>query len=920
MAVMTITAPQVYAADNEVVRVAYFNMGDYYTVLPSGDVDSYDTEYLKKVSEYTDIQFEFVNCTSWEQALNMLANHEIDLLGTMQLTDKRAEEFAFCTSNYGITFAALAALPERGYVYEDYEQIKNSKIGCSKDYVRKIELVEMLKNKGIEPDITYYENADQAVAALENGEIDILAANSHTFKSEWTLLDKYLYTPFYFATWKGNEQLTDRITEAILKMDLYESDYINDITIKYLPALINAPFSKSELDFISQSVPMTFYFEDNTSPLAYVDDNNKMSGIIIETSRLIAEKTGLKLQFEAIDYENTELQDNEYTFVVTQSGSIKGKQADGSYLTQSIFDCEYQLYGKIGGNYDFASEKEYTVAIPFNRSAFKFYFDEHFPSYNIIECDTPSECIDLVTRGKADLCFLNYYVANSIIVKDSVTNIIGIPTISCNMGISIKIRGENAETIASVINKGANLITSTESQKLILDHALNIVPDVTLDYFVRTSPVAFAIIIIVFAAAVTIAMVLSIHARMLGRQKKALAASNKKLEKASTAKTDFLSRMSHDIRTPMNAIIGMTAIAKNDLDNKENVADCIDKIDSSSHFLLGLINDILDMIKIESKVIELHPEPYLISDFVNQLNTLIVPLCNQKNLTFNFEAQDVSIECVLLDKLRFNQIFFNLLSNAIKFTPDGGRIDFIVQHLEVTEKTIKKRFIVRDTGIGMSQEFLDHLFEPFSQESSAIAKESTGTGLGLAIVKNLVDLMGGTISVKSQKGHGTEFTVELEVEICDAPTAEAMNKATVPEQCLKGRKILLCEDHPLNTQIAVKLLSIQGAEVTACENGLIGYERFKASDEFSYDAVLMDIRMPVMNGLNTAEAIRKTNRKDSALIPIVAMTANAYDEDIQKSLKAGMNAHLAKPIQPEKLYDTLYNLINEYSINKEKLK
>lgn len=379
---------------------------------------------------------------------------------------------------------------------------------------------------------------------------------------------------------------------------------------------------------------------------------------------------------------------------------------------------------------------------------------------------------------------------------------------------------------------------------------------------------------------------------------------------ANTAKSDFLSRMSHDIRTPMNVIMGMSEMALERGDNPEETMDCLKNISSSSRFLLGLINDILDVSKIEGKTFRLTLEPFTYSEFWSQIDTMITPLCRDKNITFTVAADSRDDCCVLADRVRVNQIFFNLLSNAVKFTPSNGRIELILKTVERTEKSVRKRIIVRDNGIGMSREFQTHMYEPFSQEKRQHIDPSEGSGLGLTIVKSLVELMGGSISVISAPGEGTEFCVELNVALAKAPSAE-IETSNTDIRSIAGARALLCEDHPINARIAVRLLEKAGMRVTLAGDGREGVAIFNSSKENHFNVVLMDIRMPEMDGLEAARRIRALKRADAKTVPIIAMTANAFDDDRRKSEEAGMNAHLSKPIEPKLLYETVARVLRK---------
>lgn len=382
-------------------------------------------------------------------------------------------------------------------------------------------------------------------------------------------------------------------------------------------------------------------------------------------------------------------------------------------------------------------------------------------------------------------------------------------------------------------------------------------------------------------------------------------AISSELIKASNAKTDFLSRMSHDIRTPMNAILGLAKLAKNELEHTETAKIYLDKLESSGRFLMGLLNDVLDISRIEQNAIELHPEKYTLEEFRQQVEVLVIPQCRQKDIHFSFVKEDVRYETLMLDKLRFNQIVFNLLNNAVRYTPSGGRVELVVRNLEQTDEKLHAQMVIRDNGVGMSDDFQACMYEPFTREERCPADlDGRSSGLGLAIVRSLVELMGGTIAVKSEPGKGTEFTLDFWRDImAEAACSEAPRENA--DISLKGIRILLCEDNELNMEIALYFLEEAGALVDCAGDGREAVEKFRDSKPGYYDVVLMDIRMPVMDGMEAARSIREMGRPDGSAVPIFAMTANAYEEDKKMSREAGMNEHLSKPIDTGLLYRTI---------------
>ena len=383
-------------------------------------------------------------------------------------------------------------------------------------------------------------------------------------------------------------------------------------------------------------------------------------------------------------------------------------------------------------------------------------------------------------------------------------------------------------------------------------------------------------------------------------------------ENANKAKTDFLSNMSHDIRTPMNAIIGMTSLIRHDAGNKAKVIEYADKIDISSQHLLGIINDVLDMSKIEAGKTVFKYTDFSILDFITELNTIFHSQIDEKNQTLTIIKENIRHEWVNGDQVHLMQIFSNLVSNAVKYTQEGGKIQFLVEECETKSSVYAKyRFLVSDNGMGMSADFKDTIFDAFTRAESSMTNKIQGTGLGMAITKNLVEAMGGTIDVESELGQGSCFEVLIDLRIAEdrfVSSAEQAEKDEPAGNVLKGMRFLCAEDNELNAEILMELLKIEGAECTICENGKRVLEAFEQSAPGDYDMILMDVQMPVMNGYEATKAIRRSSHELAMTIPIIAMTANAFSEDIQHSLAAGMNAHVSKPIEMKVLEKTIRSI------------
>lgn len=376
---------------------------------------------------------------------------------------------------------------------------------------------------------------------------------------------------------------------------------------------------------------------------------------------------------------------------------------------------------------------------------------------------------------------------------------------------------------------------------------------------------------------------------------------------ASIAKSDFLSHMSHDIRTPINGIMGMTEIALKNIDDKDRVLDCLQKIDGSSGHLLSLVNDVLDMSRIESGKVQISHKPLNILELLRHCSSIISGQLQGRDIMFTEEFQNIENPHILGDELHLRQVLINILGNAVKFTPDGGRIYFRVREFSAEGEAARFHIEIEDTGIGMKPEFLPHIFEPFAQEDGGNRSSYKGTGLGMSITKKFMDLMGGTVEVQSEPGKGTLFRLELPVEIDREWQGE--QESAGQQTTLAGARVILAEDNDLNMEIAVFMLESLEIEVTAVTDGKAALDAFAAAAPGTFDGILMDVMMPVMDGLTATREIRALEREDAGVIPIIAMTANAYDEDRRKCMEAGMDAHMSKPIDGEVLRKMLVQYI-----------
>ncbi len=907
-----------YAGENqndnekEVVKVAYFDLNDYYNDT-NGKIYSYDSAYLDKVEEYSNLVFEYVDCGTWSKALKMLKNHEVDLVGTVQWNEEREREYEFCLQQYGYTYGEFAVSPEKEFVFEDYDAIGESVIGCTGDYIHRPDMDNLLKEHNIAPQIKTYDTQSELQEALDTGEIDIIAANSHTILDGYPVVERFCYTPYFFVSWKGNNRLTDQIDQAETQIALYEQEYVDRIINEYLPELLYSPLTKAELDCISKNKTYTIYFDANTKPLVWTNKDGEFEGVLIDICKELENKTGLHFNFEERsekpdDNEENPLSVDYHTFISNYNSVLNAGTSEEGYSAALLNDF-FSIYHKVGTEFD--ENGAYRIGVPAHRSGAIEYLSAEYPNCRIVEFDSPTECLNELSKGKIDLVFLCGTVADTAIIENNIQNVAFLHSTMLSMGIGLQFHGDDAQLLASIVNKGMAMIPVEDINKIELRYALDVRHELTIPYLINQNPGA-AVVIAIVIALITLAFGLFITHNIIIKREKI------KIEEANKAKTDFFSRMSHDMRTPMNGILGMVELSEDEKDisvMQQNMG----KIKDSGKYLLGLINDTLDFQKIESGKLELEPAVVDSKQIVAGIVDIIKPAAKKKKIDFRVINKNADLNSYIrIDALRMKQVFINLLSNAIKFTPEGGTIEFEFELLSRDGMISHDRIYVRDTGIGMSEDFVKNkLFKPFCQEHNEVTDVYAGTGLGLSIVRKLVELMGGKIEVESELGVGTTFIIDIDFERVDYDKLSDGNN-TIKSQfeeigkALKGRQILLAEDHPLNAEISKKLLEKAGCKVVCVKDGEQCLKTFSNSDEYYFDAILMDIRMPNMNGLEATEKIRLLEREDAKTVPIIAMTANAYASDIQDCTRVGMNAHISKPIDTQIMYNTIIeNLVRK---------
>ena len=916
--------PSAAAAEGE-IRVGWFLVPGMQTYAASADTKrdgsdvpgvygGYSHEYLERIAEFTGWKYRFVvdtfaNCTE------MLRRGEIDLMPDMARTPERAQLFAYPDSSCGSSGLSLVTLADNDrFGFNDFGKFNGMRIGAvaNSNMVERIRLLAARKH--FTPVLVPCPSAREVKRALREGRIDAMMVSNLSTFAGLKVLARTAPQEFFIVASKERSELAEKIDDAILTINYYDPEYNDVLAERYFPGDTagRVSFTAEEKAYLAQRLasgrPVMVAYDPAWPPAEYRDpETGAMAGIMTGIFARLSAITGLQFSFvpDANYADKASYADSPAEVAATVSSDYEWADEHGLHLTQPVFTTPiFVMFHPDRENFDvIALQRGYhlekTVLARCREEARRRNVHLTFQYF-----DTSEACINAVRNHRAGRAYINSYEVNYYSAKGLFEGLSlqGVPRFSEPTGIGVFHHAD--PLLFHVLSRALHSIPQADINDIILN---NTTPQVraTLRDFLAEHPYWSA-------AAVALVAVLSMLTVFLYFSNRTKDRQRLLLEQASTAKTDFLSRMSHDIRTPMNGVIGMTQIAL-EQNNPPVTADCLEKIRVSSKFLLGLINDILDMTRVESGRVELHPEPYLMAGFDSYIDSVIRPLCTEKRQTFISETHPVPHAIPVLDILRFNQIVFNLLSNAVKYTPEGGTIRLAVYNELVPGHRERITITISDNGVGMSEAFQKVLFEPFTQEGRSDLSEKRGSGLGLAIVSRLVSIMDGTISVTSRQGEGTTFTLVLEPDYIEAEQATWKGHETVPDDtsALEGRHVLLCEDHPLNQTIAKAMLSARKMTVEVAENGQVGVDLFSHSSVGFYDFILMDIRMPVLDGYAATRAIRALNRPDAGSVPIIAMTADAFSDAVEKCFAAGMDGHVSKPVDRKCLFAEMLKVLRQ---------
>ena len=1044
-------------ASVKVVRVGSFEDTFNY-VNEKGARKGYGYELLETLSGYTGWQFEYVTC-DWSDCFEKLKNGEIDIMGGISYTEDRTEEMLFSDEPMGEEkYYLYADLSRADISASDFKTLNGKKIGVLMGTEPEVMLTEWEEKYGLETEHVNISNNEDVKQKLANHEIDCFVSLEESFWAERGIstITRVGESGIYYAINKNRPDIKEELDDAMRALNEVAPFYTADLYKRYFSMDYTPILTGEEKAWLKEHGAIKMGFLTSDSGVSTYDPaTGEFTGVITDYIQFAADCLGnQELEFQLVGYDSKEAE-----LDALKSGEIDmifHCDQNPNLAEEYHFACTNTTWTSnlmaVTNKQHFNENNVNRIAVPQNKLSLKKYLAFYYPQWEIVDCDTQEDAARLVKDGQAD-CFVtgisseNKYSKKYSFYSVPLVN----PVRSCfavNSGNRSLLSILNKTIKAMPVNMLAGALAMYKSSAR----------KVTLSDFIKDN--FFKVMLI---SSIAVAVVLLTILMLLQKARKAEAAARKaasdtqelnaklqvaveKAESANRAKSTFLSNMSHDIRTPMNAIIGFTTLALSNIDDTDRVKDYLGKTLASSNHLLSLINDVLDMSRIESGKIHLEEVEVNLSDVLHDLKTIVSGQIYAKQLELYMDVMDVTDEDVYCDKTRLNQILLNLLSNAIKFTPAGGTVSVRVRQLAgKVHGCGQYEFRIKDNGIGMSQEFAQKIFEPFERERTSTVSRIQGTGLGMAITKNIVDMMGGTIEVQTAQGKGTEFTVcvpmraqteqrpvekiteleglkalvvdddfntcdsvtkmlvkvgmraewtlsgkeavlrarqsiemsdvyhayiidwrlpdmngievtrqirslhddtpiiiltaydwsDIEVEakaagvtaFCSKPMfmsdlretlmsalgqkpADAVQRL-LPEKNadFKGKHILLVEDNELNREIAQEILQEYGFLVDSAENGAVAVEKVSTAAPGSYDLVLMDVQMPIMDGYTATRKIRALDDPARAKLPILAMTANAFDEDRRNALESGMNGFLSKPIVIDDLVQELHKIL-----------
>ena len=888
-------------AKSRTVRVGWYE-GTYNTTGPNGEKSGYSYEYQQAVAAHTGWTYEYVE-GNWAELMSMLKSGEIDLMGDISYAEERSTSMLFSELPMGEDKYYLYVNPsDTNISVSDLTTLNEKRIGVVPDTLAARRFYEWEKSHGVDSQQVDITSTDDARQKLQNQEIDGFVLNE---SSQWerdnispVLLIGSSYN--YFAVSKKHPDLKKELDQAMQKIEKENPFYEEDLYKRYLSANFIEILTDEEQNWLEQHGAVRIGYLKNDVGVSLVDaESEKPVGIINDYISLASdclEEKNIEFQLTGFDSQEEELQalkDNRIDMIFHMNQNPYEAEQNDIILSNTVFEVNIAV---ITGVKKFDENKENTVAVSRNNLLGKWYISFNYPFWEIKEYDSSDEVEKAVHSGEAD-CFVVKAGQSLKTLEDRKMRSIFLTKSGTSC---FAVTRENI-ILMNILNKTIQTLPASRLSSLFSVYE-NTSGKVTLVEYIKDN---LQVVSISFVS-VTLVIILIIGYLMMKARKSQIQAEN-----ANAAKSDFLFNMSHDIRTPMNALLGYSELMKRELTDPK-LLDYQEKMEQSGNLLLSIINNVLDMARIESGKMELDENYVKISDIYLGVYRIFQIEAEKKGIHLELEY-DVLHEHVICDETKNREVFLNLLSNAIKYTASGGTVTIRITELDCDRGGyVRIQTQVIDTGIGMSEEFLPSLFEAFARERNTTAGKVAGTGLGMPIIKKYVDMMGGSIEVESKLGEGSKFTVIMEYRIADKGYYEQVTDPspdTEETDRISGKYVLLAEDNDLNAEIAEFILEDMGLIVDRVEDGIQCVARMEQKPAGTYDLILMDIQMPNMDGYKATQAIRRLADKKKAGIPIIAMTANAFEEDRKKAFEKGMNGHIAKPVDAEKAKKTILSVL-----------
>ena len=882
-------------------------------------------ELMQALAGYTGWKFEYVKC-DWSNCFDKLENGEIDIMGDISYTDAREQKMLYSAEPMGEeNYILYADLSDTDVVTSDFRSMDGKRVGVLLGTEPEVMLTEWEKKNGIHTEHVNVYNNDDVEKKLADHEIDCFVSLEESFWSEQGISSVATVgkSGIYFVINKERSDIKAELDWAMRQLEQDSPFFRADLYKKYFTLDYSQSLTGGEKAWLEEHGSIRIGFMDNAPSVFSMDEETgRLTGTLSEYTSYAVDCLGNQtLKFDIQAYENYEemlqaLQDHEIDMIYYVGRNPDFAEKHGFTLTNAAWT--YSLMA-VTDEQHFKENEVYTVAVPRENEALKQHIVFSYPQWRLVTYDSLPDAADMLMNEKAD-CFL---LGTSKALKyDNHRDFNSIP-LTKTMEACFAVRNGEG-TLLSILNKTLKTMPSD-----MLTSALAIY-DSTTDKVTFSDFIKDNLLVVFVTSGLFTLSIIGVILVFLRKARKAEASAKlaaddtqklndrletalKKAEEASLAKTRFLNNMSHDIRTPMNVILGYAQLMEEELKEKDlpETKEHLEKLQQSGKLLLSIINNVLDMARIESGKMEIDESYSRIENLRQSVFTVFDAEAKKKKIAFRYSV-NVEHEHVLTDVTKVKEIFVNILSNAMKYTPSGGSVTVSLEELPCDEPGYMiVRTRVSDTGIGMSQDYLTRIFEAFTREKNTTRSKIAGTGLGMSIVKRYVDLLGGTIQVESELGKGSTFTVALKLKIADENYYEnrQIENPETGTEILEGRNILIAEDNDLNAEIAEAILKRAGLKTERVVNGIQCVNMITKMPADTYDMILMDIQMPEMDGYEAARAIRQLPDREKACIPIIAMTANAFEEDKKDAMAAGMNGHMAKPIQVEQLLSMLAEMM-----------